>query len=239
MPDGAWQQLWTRSSARASDSGVERRPFMRTMQQWWRLTMVAGVLIVGAGKVAPAQDQSAAAPLDRKVLDQRVYDLLKEIINTGADLYNGVPQRGLGSNPQACYHLYQGALITLAPLLDHRPSLQRTIGSALAEAERNPDMRRRAFALRNVIDNIRAEVNPGSRAVAGLLWERLGGDTNVKKVVDDFVAAAATDPKVNFLRDGKFKDLDVGNLKRLLVELISEVSGGPYKYTGRSMKEVH
>ena len=108
---------------------------MRTMQQWWRLTMVAGVLIVGAGKVAPAQDQSAAAPLDRKVLDQRVYDLLKEIINTGADLYNGVPQRGLGSNPQACYHLYQGALITLAPLLDHRPSLQRTIGSALAEAD--------------------------------------------------------------------------------------------------------
>ncbi len=211
---------------------------MRTTQRWWQFSLVASILVVSAGSVATAQDKSAAAPLDRKVLDQRVYDLLRDIINTGADLYNGVPQRGLGANPQACYHLYQGSLTTLWPLLDHRPNLQKAIESGLSEAERSPDMRRRAFALRNVIDNIRAEVNPSPKTTVSL-WERLGGEPNVRKVVDDFVEAAAADPKVNFLRDGKFKDLDVANLKRLLVEQISAVSGGPFKYTGRDMKEVH
>jgi hemoglobin len=211
---------------------------MRTMQRWSWLTVVAGILMVSATSLATAQDKSGAAPLDRKVLDQRVNELLREIINTGADLYNGVPQRRIGANPEACFHLYQGALLTLWPIIDHRPGLQKEIESALAEANRNPDPRQRAFALRNVIDHIRSEVNPGARNVASL-WDRLGGDANVKKVVDDFVAAAASDPKVNFLRDGKFKDVDVANLKRLLVEQISAVSGGPYKYNGRGMKEVH
>ena len=37
------------------------------------------------------------------------------------------------------------------------------------------------------------------------LWDRLGGEAGVSKVVDDFVAAAATDPKVDFSRGGKYK----------------------------------
>jgi hemoglobin len=212
---------------------------MRTAQRWWLTVLVAGTLVAVGGRAA-AQDSAGSAPLDRKALDQRVFEVLREIINTGADLFNGVPQRGLAANPAACYHLYQGALITLRPLIDHRPDLQRSIDSALTEAERNPDIRRRAFALRSTIDRIRADVNPGSRTVAGpSLWERLGGEPNVARVVDDFVAAAAPDPAVNFLRDGKFKDLDVPRLKRLLIEQISSVSGGPFKYTGRGMKEVH
>jgi hemoglobin len=73
------------------------------------------------------------------------------------------------------------------------------------------------------------------------LWERLGGQPAVEAVVKDFVAAAAPDPKVNFLRNGKYK-LDADGVKKLeksLVEMISAVTGGPLKYTGKSMKDAH
>ena len=73
------------------------------------------------------------------------------------------------------------------------------------------------------------------------LWDRLGGQKAVEAVVHDFVAAAAPDPKVNFLRNGKYKlDADgVKKLEKLLVEMISSATGGPLKYSGRSMKESH
>lgn len=73
------------------------------------------------------------------------------------------------------------------------------------------------------------------------LWERLGGETNVAKIVVDFQKAAGADPKVNATRDGKFK-LDAAGKKerqKLFVEFISSVTGGPLKYSGRSMKDSH
>jgi hemoglobin len=73
------------------------------------------------------------------------------------------------------------------------------------------------------------------------LWDRLGGEKAVKVVVHEFVAEAAKDPKVNFDRNGKYK-LDakaVEHLEKTLVELVSSVTGGPLKYTGKSMKESH
>src|SRR5207237_7954871 len=82
-----------------------------------------------------------------------------------------------------------------------------------------------------------ATPNPKPSPVAGL-WERLGGVDNVKKVIDDFVATAATDPKVDFFRNGKYKP-DVPTLKGQLVEFVSVATGGPLKYTGRPMKELH
>src|SRR5207244_3864765 len=73
------------------------------------------------------------------------------------------------------------------------------------------------------------------------LWERLGGEDNVKKVIDDVVAAAAKDPKVDFFRSNKFTldEQGVGKLKKRLVEFVSTATGGPLKYEGKSMKEVH
>lgn len=76
-------------------------------------------------------------------------------------------------------------------------------------------------------------------------WERLGGETNVRKVVDDFVGRAASDPKVDFFRksvpgaEWKPSDREVAMLKQRLVELISSGTGGPLKYEGRSMKSAH
>jgi hemoglobin len=131
--------------------------------------------------------------------------------------------------------------------LDNHPNLQKEIDAGLKDAERLPTPGERAHALRRVIDNVRGTLDPSLKKVetpkpaGGNLWERLGGEKNVRKVVDDFVAAAVADPKVNFDRGGKYK-LDaaaVAHLKQTLVELISSVSGGPLKYSGRSMKEAH
>ena len=65
--------------------------------------------------------------------------------------------------------------------------------------------------------------------------------SNVRRVIDDFVAMAANDPKVDFTRGGKhpIDEAGVKRIKQLLLELISQESGGPYKYSGKSMKEAH
>jgi len=73
------------------------------------------------------------------------------------------------------------------------------------------------------------------------MWDRMGGEKNVGKIVDDFVAAASKDPKVNLDRGGKYKldEATTAKVKKMLVEQISVASGGPLKYEGKSMKEVH
>src|SRR5262249_4595535 len=174
---------------------------------------------------------------ERKDLDKQVYDSLRGVINRGADLYNA-------DNPAGCYYLYEGALLTLRPLLDQHADLQQIIDSSLKNAARLPGTKERAFVLRQALDRVRRGLRgdtAGAKlpATGNTLWDRLGGEANVTKVVDDFVAAAAADPKVNFTRGGKVKDVDVPRLKKLLVEQISDATGGPLKYTGRGMKEVH
>ncbi|MDP1798740.1 MAG: group 1 truncated hemoglobin [Planctomycetaceae bacterium] len=76
------------------------------------------------------------------------------------------------------------------------------------------------------------------------LYERLGGEAAVKAVVDDFVARAASNPKVNFTRKGTDTEWpatpeNVAKLKMHLVNMIGMVTGGPQKYTGRDMKAAH
>lgn len=67
------------------------------------------------------------------------------------------------------------------------------------------------------------------------LYQRLGGKPAIKAVVDDFVANVAADKRINAF----FAKTDIPRLKRLLVEQICAGSGGPCKYTGRSMKDAH
>ena len=173
---------------------------------------------------------------DTKTIDAHVFGTLRLFINQGAEVYNSGDYLG-------CYRLYEGALTSIKPILAHRPNLQKAIDGGLAQAKtsRDPD---KAFVLRSVIDQIRKETNPNPTPVtpvAKSLWDRLGGEKGVSKVIDDFVAAAAPDPKVDFFRGGKYT-LDakgVAGLKKSLVELVSSVSGGPLKYTGRSMKDSH
>lgn len=73
------------------------------------------------------------------------------------------------------------------------------------------------------------------------LWKKMGGEEKFKKIVDDFVALTADDPKVNFSRGGKFKldDAKVKELKERLVAYFSSITEGNIPYTGKSMADVH
>lgn len=165
----------------------------------------------------------------KKVMNARVNVAVFRTIDTGFRLFNANDQAG-------CYRVYQGALTALVPLLDYREDLKATVETALAESETIPDYAGRAFALRKALDAVfKATVGPPS------LWTRLGGEPAVKAVIHDFVLSAATDPKVDFTRGGKYKvdAAGVANLEKLLVELISATTGGPYKYSGRDMTVAH
>jgi hemoglobin len=72
-----------------------------------------------------------------------------------------------------------------------------------------------------------------------LLYDRLGKEAGIAKVVDDFVAAViANDEYPPKLKD-HFMRADVAVLKRKLVDQIGQATGGPQKYTGKNMKDAH
>jgi hemoglobin len=67
------------------------------------------------------------------------------------------------------------------------------------------------------------------------LYTRLGGKPAIRAVVNDFVGNVAADKRINRF----FAKTNIPNLKRQLVNQICQGSGGPCKYTGRSMKDAH
>ena len=73
------------------------------------------------------------------------------------------------------------------------------------------------------------------------LWERLGGEERMAEIVSDFVDAAVADPRVNYSRGGRYP-LDAGHLTRIkrgALEFLSQAMGGPLRYSGRSLAEIH
>src|SRR5262245_42253787 len=101
---------------------------------WGKLvTLVACVILVGGLRVG-----AQPSAIDRKSADTHAYTTLKDVINHGADLYNGGDWNG-------CYRLYEGALLALKPFLDHRPELIKAIDEGIAKAKANPALDRRAF----------------------------------------------------------------------------------------------
>jgi len=67
------------------------------------------------------------------------------------------------------------------------------------------------------------------------LYDRLGGKDAITAVVDDFIANVAADARINSF----FANADIPGLKGKMVDQICEATGGPCKYTGKSMKESH
>ncbi|MDP3773019.1 MAG: group 1 truncated hemoglobin [Gemmatimonadales bacterium] len=77
---------------------------------------------------------------------------------------------------------------------------------------------------------------PAAAAPAGpSLYERLGGVDAIRAVVDNFVGRVGADARINTF----FRGVDLDNFKRLLTEQICQETGGPCRYTGRSMRETH
>lgn len=71
------------------------------------------------------------------------------------------------------------------------------------------------------------------------LYDRLGGEKGITKVVDDFVANVIADPDYKDKHKKHFIEGDVAALKRKLIDQVGQATGGPQKYTGKGMKEAH
>jgi hemoglobin len=77
------------------------------------------------------------------------------------------------------------------------------------------------------------------------LYDRLGGESAIRTVVDDFVARAAADEKVNFARKGvaghewQPTPENVQKVKDRLFQFVCVATGGPQKYEGQDMGTVH
>lgn len=76
---------------------------------------------------------------------------------------------------------------------------------------------------------------PAAPADTRSLYERLGGTTAITAVVDDFVARTGSDDRIKSF----FMNTDIPRIKKMMVEDICERTGGPCKYTGKSMTESH
>src|SRR5438093_3793779 len=71
--------------------------------------------------------------------------------------------------------------------------------------------------------------------MGGSLFDRLGGKNGITRIVEDFVARCAGDSRIN----KKFIRTDIPHLRSMLIDQVSEASGGPVRYTGRDMKRTH
>lgn len=67
------------------------------------------------------------------------------------------------------------------------------------------------------------------------LYDRLGGERGVAAIANTLIDRVSADPVLG----RSFKDTKLDRIKRLLAEQICDLSGGPCKYSGDSMKEVH
>src|SRR5947207_6658593 len=73
------------------------------------------------------------------------------------------------------------------------------------------------------------------------LYDRLGGVYNIATVVDDLIDRVMVDPRLNANPhvDEAHHRVSAAGFKFLVTELVCEATGGPQKYSGRSMGDSH
>lgn len=73
------------------------------------------------------------------------------------------------------------------------------------------------------------------------LYDRLGGVYNIAVVVDDFIDRIMDDPRLNAnpLVDEAHHRVTPPGFKYLVTEMVCWATGGPQKYSGRSMGDSH
>ena len=114
----------------------------RFMRSWWPPALLATVLaLVITGPFWAGGPKNGPMA---KSQDEQISNVLKEVINKGADLFN--QQRDFSG----CYRLYEGALLAVRPQLSAHPELQKSIDKGLADAAANPSVVQRAFTLRRI-----------------------------------------------------------------------------------------
>jgi hypothetical protein len=108
-------------------------------------TYFASILLISL----PLQAQEKK--LNPRDIDKQLFDLLKDVHNQGADLFN--TGDAVGS-----YRLFQGSLKTARAVLTYRPADQKFIDDVLADAEKRGTVQQRAFALHESIEKLRARL---------------------------------------------------------------------------------
>jgi hemoglobin len=220
------------------------------MGLWRWPTALAVVLLAATAALTWAQEDKG----DEKAQSQRLVKILTDVTNEGVELYNT-------GDPAGCYRTFRALLLTVKPLLEGHKDLQDAIDRGLTEANRMQRMDARAYALRATLDEVREtlagkrkpeekkpedkkpedkkpeEKKPEEKKPT-TLWDRLHGEEGVSKIVDELMEKAGSDPKVDITRDGKYK-INHEQFKKQMIDWFSQQAGGPFKYTGKSMKEVH
>ncbi len=69
----------------------------------------------------------------------------------------------------------------------------------------------------------------------GNLYQRLGGEASVARIVDDFIVNVQEDARIK----EQFVRTDLPRFKTALAAQICELGGGPCTYTGPSMRTAH
>jgi hypothetical protein len=92
---------------------------------------------------------------DEKAFDKSVVESLRDVHNKGADLYNEF------KDYVGAYRVYQGALLSIRPLLSHRPAAQKLVDDGLAAAERDSSVQSKAFKLHETIEAVRMALKNG------------------------------------------------------------------------------
>ncbi len=73
------------------------------------------------------------------------------------------------------------------------------------------------------------------------LYDRLGGVYSIATVVDDFIDRIMVDPRLNAnpMVDEAHHRVPPAGFKYLVTEMVCWATGGPQRYTGRSMADSH
>lgn len=75
----------------------------------------------------------------------------------------------------------------------------------------------------------------GAAQAEATLYEQIGGEPVLRKTVEEFMVIMEKDDRINFA----FGNTDLAKFKQLLFEQMCNITDGPCKYTGRTMKESH
>lgn len=80
-----------------------------------------------------------------------------------------------------------------------------------------------------------------SQPIPSSLYERLGGVYNIAVVVDELVDRVMADPRLNAnpAVDEAHHKVPPAGFKYLVTEMVCWATGGPQKYSGRSMADSH
>jgi hemoglobin len=186
----------------------------------WTRAILAASLVAGTVGLAWTDDK----PVDRAEIDRRVAKSVFEATQLGTTMFNK-------NNHEGCFRLYQGTLLAVNPLLDHRPKLAALVKEKLDKAA-NLQPVEGAFVLREALDAVQKETGESffeKKEPKKPLWERLGGEKAAKAVVHDFVDELVKDKKVDLTRGGKLKidEKDIEKLKQTTADLLSNILGGP------------